>query len=250
MKDFQFITNADPVYIEGLYNDYRKKPETVDPEYGKFFAGFDYASENGHGKAIGAEDLKKELGVFQLIRAYRKKGHLIADTNPIRQRKDRHANLDLKYFGLEEADLEKEFEAGSYIGLGAAPLSKIIEKLKKIYATHVGLEYSAINDPEKLEFLANAMENELQQPMKLEERRRILSKLNQGVMFEKFLHTKYVGQKRFSLEGGETTIPALDMIINYGGDNGVEEVVIGMAHRGRLNVLANTMGKTYEQIFI
>jgi len=257
MKDFQYITNAHPSYIENLYNDFVKDPQSVDNELRKFFEGFDFAvsnavtvaskpSVNGHA-AVG--NLQKEFAVYQLIQAYRKKGHLVAKTNPIRERKDRKANLDLMHFGLSDADLDTEFDAGQFAGLGKSSLRRIVDHLKKSYATHVGSEFAYINDEQKLNWLTNAIEKTFHEPLDLSKKKRILEKLNQGVMFEKFLHTKYIGQKRFSLEGGETTIAALDAIINTGAEMGVEEVAIGMAHRGRLNVLANILGKTYEQIF-
>ena len=145
--------------------------------------------------------------------------------------------------------METVFAAGKFIGLGSAPLKDILAHLKKVYTGSVGLEYSALNKMDRIEWLANAIETEMQKPLSLEQKKIILEKLNQGVMFEKFLHTKYIGQKRFSLEGGETTIAALDAIIDVAADHGVEEAVMGMAHRGRLNVLANILGKTYEQIF-
>lgn len=251
MKDFQYITNAHPGYIENLYNDFIKDPNSVEVDMRKFFEGFDFAVTNhtNNGNAVATTSLDKEFGVYQLIQAYRKKGHLVARTNPIRERKDRHANLDLKNHGLSEADLNTAFEAGRFIGLGKASLSDIVAHLQKCYTHHIGVEYSAINDMKKIEWLANAVENTLLEPLSLQQKKRILQKLNEGVMFEKFLHTKYIGQKRFSLEGGETTIAALDAIINTAANNNVQEVVIGMAHRGRLNVLANIMGKTYEQIF-
>lgn len=261
MKDFSFVTNSHPAYIESLYQDFRKDPASVDPEWTKFFEGFDFAvtSTNGNGKAaapaagsglpVTNEQLVKELGAYRLIQAYRKKGHLIAKTNPIRERKDRHANLDLAHFGLGEADLKTEFFAGQVVGLGKASLEKILDHVTKIYANSVGVEFTYINDFKKLEWLQNEMETTMNKPLGVEQKKRILLKLSQGVMFEKFLHTKYIGQKRFSLEGGETTIAALDAIINTAAENTVQEVVIGMAHRGRLNVLANILGKTYEQIF-
>ncbi|MGN6401050.1 MAG: 2-oxoglutarate dehydrogenase E1 component, partial [Flavisolibacter sp.] len=180
---------------------------------------------------------------------YRKQAHLIAKTNPIRERKNRGANLDLKNFGLSDADLQQNFTAGQFIGLNNASLQQIIDKLQKIYCGHVGVEYQYIVDEEKLEWLQKEIETTLQQPVPLDQKKRILDKLNEGVIFEKFLHTKYVGQKRFSLEGGETTIAALDAMLTVAADSGVQETVIGMAHRGRLNVLANILGKTYEQIF-
>ncbi len=257
MKDFQYITNAHPAYIEGLYNDFVKDPNSVDADMRKFFEGYDFAissnsvpaSVNGKATDTPATFCAKEFAVYQLILAYRRKGHLIAKTNPIRERKDRHANLGLENFGLSDADLSTEFEAGKFAGLGKTSLQSIITHLQKCYTTHVGVEISSLNDQKKIDWLTNAVEHTLLEPVSLQQKKRILQKLNEGVMFEKFLQTKYVGQKRFSLEGGETTIAALDAIINTSAANSVQEVVIGMAHRGRLNVLANIMGKTYEQIF-
>jgi 2-oxoglutarate dehydrogenase E1 component len=258
MKDFSYITNSHPAYIESLYNDFVKDPASVDEDLKKFFEGFDFAvsnglnGSNGNGQAVAGEkgiDWMKEIRVYRLILGYRNKGHLLAKTNPIRARKDRGANLDISFFGLSEADLNNTYQAGNLIGLGATSLKNILAHLEKTYATHVGIEFKYISDQKKIDWLTNEMEKGFLNPLGIEKQKRILEKLNQGVMFEKFLHTKYIGQKRFSLEGGETTIAALDAIINVAADNNVEEVVIGMAHRGRLNILANIMGKTYEQIF-
>lgn len=259
MKDFQYITNSSPAYIESLYQEFVQNPEAVDPEFRKFFEGFDFAvsqAKPGNGKAVVSAaataanvDWLREVSAYRMILGYRNKGHLIAKTNPIRKRRDRGANLDLGFFGFTEADLDKEFHAGQLIGLGTTTLRNILQHLEQCYAAHVGIEFKYISDQKKVNWLTNAMEKEFLKPLSLEKKKRILEKLNQGVMFEKFLHTKYIGQKRFSLEGGETTIAALDAIINTAAQNNVEEVVIGMAHRGRLNVLANIMGKTYEQIF-
>ena len=259
MKDFSYITNSHPAYIENLYSDFKNNPDSVDADLRKFFEGFDFAvsSHNGNGKAaavaevspVSVTNLQKEFGVYQLILSYRNKGHLISKTNPIRERKDRNANLGLSWFGLDNSDLQTKFEAGRFAGLGTATLQEILDHLKKCYTGSVGVEFSSLNNPKKIEWIINAVENTLQQPVPLQQKRRILQKLNEGVMFEKFLQTKYIGQKRFSLEGGENTISALDAIINTAAENEVQEVVIGMAHRGRLNVLANILGKTYEQIF-
>ena len=256
MKDFSYITSSHPSYIEQLYQEFSRSPESIDPDIRKFFEGFDFAVTQLEGKpstaaiASGSEiDWKKELGVYRLILGYRNKGHLIAKTNPIRERKDRGANLDLSFFGLSEADLDATFYAGNLIGLGTVTLRAIQEHLKLCYASHVGIEFKYISNQEKINFLTHEMEEKFTNPLPFEKKKRILEKLNQGVIFEKFLHTKYIGQKRFSLEGGETTIAALDAMINSAASLGVKEVVIGMAHRGRLNVLANIMGKTYEHIF-
>ena len=193
----------------------------------------------------------KETAVRNLIHAYRSRGHLRAKTNPVRERKDRKARLDLPDFGLSDADLDTPFRNGKTLGLGPqATLRDIVAALEKIYTGTVGFEYMYIRDPRVLDWFREKVEREaLAFNPGIEYKKRILKKLNEAVVFENFLHTKFLGQKRFSLEGGETTIPALDAIIGKGADLGVQEVMIGMAHRGRLNVLANIMGKTYEQIF-
>ncbi len=269
MKDFSYITNSSPAFIESLYRDYVKDPGSVDPDMKMFFEGFDFAMNNAliieNGKPVsfspGAEisktsslpetgvDWMKEISVYRLILGYRNKAHLVAKTNPIRERKDRGANIDLSFYGLTEADLDRNFFAGNHVGLGTTSLKNILEHLEKCYAWHTGIEFKYISEQKKIDWLTNAIEKTMLESLSLDQKKRILEKLNQGVIFEKFLHTKFVGQKRFSLEGGETTIAALDAIINTAGDYQVNEVVIGMAHRGRLNVLANIMGKTYEQIF-
>ncbi|GAA3998281.1 2-oxoglutarate dehydrogenase E1 component [Hymenobacter fastidiosus] len=193
----------------------------------------------------------KETAVSNLIHAFRSRGHLRAKTNPVRERKDRHARLDLTDFGLGEADLDTAFRNGALLGLGdSARLRDIVAALEKIYTRSIGFEYMYIRDPQLLDWFRTKVERDsLSFNPGVEYKKRILKKLNEAVVFENFLHTKFLGQKRFSLEGGETTIAALDAIINKSSELGVKEVMIGMAHRGRLNVLANIMGKTYEQIF-
>ena len=258
MKDFSYITNSHPAFIESLYQEFVKNPAGIDQDLRKFFEGFDFAVANHAGAAVNGQtavaataaiDWMKEIRVYRLILGYRNKGHLLAKTNPIRPRKDRGANLELSFFGLSDADLDTVYQAGNLIGLGATSLRNILDHLPNCYADKVGIEFKYISDQKKIDWLTNEMERKFNTPVPITQKKRILDKLNQGVMFEKFLHTKYIGQKRFSLEGGETTIAALDAIINVAGNNDVQEVVIGMAHRGRLNVLANVMGKTYEQIF-
>lgn len=256
MDKYSYIANAHGSYIDELYRAYKQDANAVDASWQKFFEGFEFSqqySENGGTKtsvSVSSGQIDKEIKVRDLIQAYRTRGHLESKTNPVRPRKDRKALLQLADFGLSEADLETVFEAGNEIGIGAATLSKIIASLKYIYSGTVGFEYMYIREPRILQWLRTKIEKEaLEFNPPIELKKRILSKLNEAVVFENFLHTKYIGQKRFSLEGGETTIPALDAIINRSADLGVEEVIIGMAHRGRLNVLANTMGKTYEHIF-
>ena len=259
MKDFSYITSAHPSFVEQQYRMFRADAASVDPDLRRFFEGFDFAVTHAIGsfdsdtqtQAPSSSDIswRKELGAYRMILGYRNKGHLIARTNPIRPRKDRGANLDLGFFGLDESDLDKPFHAGNLIGLGTVSLREILAHLNRCYADHVGVEYKYISDQEKIDFLVREIEHDFHRPLSIDKKKRILEKLNQGVIFEKFLHTKYIGQKRFSLEGGETTIAALDAIIQSAAEASVHEVVIGMAHRGRLNVLANIMGKTYEQIF-
>ena len=261
MKDFSYITNSHPAFIEETYKAFVQDPSSVDPDLKKFFEGFDFAVSNGHaGTGAASEttstvanasgvDWQKEINVYRLILGYRNRGHLLAKTNPIRPRKDRQANLDLSYFGLSDSDLSQTFQAGKFVGLGATSLKNILTHLQTCYTSSVGAEFKYISNKEKVSFLIAEMETSFTAPVQLEKKKHILEKLNQGVIFEKFLHTKYIGQKRFSLEGGESTIAALDAIINTAASHDVQEVVIGMAHRGRLNVLANIMGKTYEQIF-
>lgn len=263
MKDFSFVTNSHPSYIESLYNDYLSNPENVDPEYKKFFEGFDFAVgkvgsngtkaavsvDLGDGAVLNSDQLSKEIAVFDLIRYYRKRGHLIAKTNPIRPRKERNARLALSDFGFSDADLETEFSSGKFLGLGKAKLKDIYKKLNDLYAGSVGIQYTYINDVKKYEWVEKHFEEFMQQEFTFEQKKRTLYKLNYGVIFEKFLNTKFIGQKRFGLEGGESMIPGLDALLTEAADLGVKEVIFGMAHRGRLNVLANIMRKTYDQIF-
>ena len=259
MADYSYLSNADPAALEALYQQFRQDPDSVDKGWKKFFEGFEFAqekfpillSENGSSAASAKSTVStKEVQVSKLIHAYRSRAHLRSKTNPVRERKDRKPILDLHYFNLTDADLNTEFQAGEELGIGRASLRKIIDTLKYIYEGSVGFEYLYIRDPEKLGWMRDKIEKDaLAFNPSIEKKKRILTKLNEAVVFENFLHTKYLGQKRFSLEGGETTIAALDTIINKGADLGAKEFMIGMAHRGRLNVLANIMGKTYEQIF-
>ena len=260
MSNYSYLANADPKAIEALYQQFTQDPSSIDEGWKKFFEGFEFAQEafpvlSGNEKSSQKSSSAgivsdKEVNVRNLIHAYRTRAHLRSKTNPVRERKDRKPILELKDFGLSESDLDTQFNSGEEIGIGKASLRKIIDSLKYIYEGTVGFEYMYVRDPEKLRWLREKIEKDaLSFKPSHEQRKRILKKLNEAVVFENFLHTKYLGQKRFSLEGGETTIAAIDAIINTGADLGVKEVMIGMAHRGRLNVLANIMGKTYEQIF-
>ena len=267
-NQFSYISNAHPSFVENLYNDYLKSPESVDPSWAYFFKGFEYASDanangspngisNGYAATNGTSTTginifpEKEIAVMMLIDAYRHRGHLISDTNPLKKRKNRYPHLELNEFGLEN-ELNQTFFAGNTIGLKNATLQQIVDKLNKIYCGHIGFEYSFIEHHEERLWLRERIENMPLEPgfgFSIDKKKRILEKLNEATGLEEFLGKKFVGKKRFSLEGGETTIPALDSIINAGAAGEVDEVIIGMAHRGRLNILTNILGKTYENIF-
>ncbi|MGK7389575.1 MAG: 2-oxoglutarate dehydrogenase E1 component [Candidatus Cyclobacteriaceae bacterium M2_1C_046] len=253
MDKYSYISNADVNYIDELYQSYKQDPESVDHSWRKFFEGFEFSlMQYGENGAAVAEEVEssKETRVRNLIHAYRSRGHLKSKTNPVRERRDHNVKLSLEDFGLDEQDLDTEFDVGSEIGIGRASLRKIKETLDSIYLGPIGFEYMHIRDSQILDWFKKKCESEaVNIDPAIEEKKRILSKLNEAVVFENFLHTKYLGQKRFSLEGGENTIPALDKIITHAASVDVKEVVIGMAHRGRLNVLANIMGKTYAEIF-
>ena len=256
MDKYSYISNADVSYLDQLYQNYQKDPSSVDLTWQKFFEGYDFSQQrfgekNGHAIAVGEDSLTiKETQVRNLIFQYRSFGHLKSKTNPVRERRNHNVRLDLKDVGLSDADLDAEFDVGAEIGMGRTTLRKIVEKLQAVYLGPIGFEYNFIrNDDVRLWFFEKVEKGYYNYNPNLDEKKMILSKLNEAVVFENFLHTKFLGQKRFSLEGGENTIPALQTIINRSAELDVKEVVIGMAHRGRLNVLSNILGKTYEQIF-
>lgn len=254
MDKYSYISNADVGYLDQLYQNYKNDPSSVDQTWQKFFEGYEFSAQRygENGGVSGTTDTQsiKETQVRNLIFAYRSFGHLASKTNPVRERRNHNVHFDLKFFGLSDADLDTEFDVASEIGMSRAPLKKIVEKLKAVYLGPIGFEYNYIRNDDVRQWFFNKCETEyFNYNPSLEERKRILAKLNEAVVFENFLHTKFLGQKRFSLEGGENTIPALQAIINKAAELDVKEVVIGMAHRGRLNVLSNILGKTYEQIF-
>ncbi len=264
MDQFSYIANADTAVIDELYKAYQQDPTSVDESWQHFFKGFDFSAAwldgdgntktngNGHAEVVVADrkHAEKEVSVASLIKAYRSRGHLLSTTNPIRSRKDRNPRVTLGDYALTNDDLDTVFDAGHLLGIGSATLRDIMKALEKIYAGPIGFEYMYIREIEVKNWIRNKIEKEaLKFNPTIDEKTRILQKLNEAVVFENFLHTKYLGQKRFSLEGGESTITALDAIINHAAEIGVEEVMIGMAHRGRLNVLANIMHKSYKDLF-
>lgn len=246
MDELSFLSNAGSDAIEELYRQYKQDPESIEIGWRRFFQGFEFS-----GKIIPQADMKpNEFKVIDLINEYRKRGHLFTKTNPVRTRRTYSPTLHIENFGLTDADREEVFKAGGEIGIGDATLNKIIEHLETTYCQSVGIEYAYIRRPEIHEWLMARMEHTKNTPVFSREKKlHILKELSRAVLFEKFLHKKYIGQKRFSLEGCEALIPALDAIINKGAESGITEFIIGMPHRGRLNVLANTLGKAYQDIF-
>lgn len=248
--DTSYIHNADPAALENLYQQYQKDTSSVDFGWQKFFEGFDLGSEKYAAGGAVSEDAVNEIKVLNLIHGYRQRGHLFSKTNPIRQRRNYQPTLEVETFGLSKEHLNKTFNAGIEVGLGPAKLSDIIAKLERTYCRSIGCEFSYIRDPKRRQWLQDRFEQTENTPqLSINEKRHFLEKINQATVFENFLHKKFIGQKRFSLEGLEALIPALDAVIQYGAELNVEEFVIGMAHRGRLNVLANIFNKTYSQIF-
>lgn len=248
--DITYLQNADPGAIENLYENYKSDKDSVDFGWRKFFEGFDLGSgQFGDGAAL-SEDALKEIKVLNLINGYRQRGHLFAKTNPLRERRKHAPTLDIENFGLEAGDMETSFNAGVELGLGPATLKDIIAMLEQTYCQSIGCEFTYIRDPHRREWLQERFEKTRNVPdLTVDEKRHFLRKLNEATVFENFIHTKYIGQKRFSVEGLECLIPALDAVVQYGSGLGVEEFVMGMAHRGRLNVLANIFQKTYSEIF-
>ena len=249
MDKFSFLGATHTGMIEQMYDKYLQDPKSIGEEWSNFFQGFDFAKE-----VYSEEDIpqifQKEFKAINLIDAYRKSGHLFTKTNPVRERRQYTPTLDYKNFGLEESDLELEFQAGEQIGIGSSKLSTIITHLEKVYCQSIGVEYMYIRDPEEIEWIKNKLHKNSNTPtFDTKQKKHILHKLNQAVAFENFLHKKFVGQKRFSLEGAESLIPALDALVEHGAELGVEEFVVGMAHRGRLNILVNIFNKTYKEIF-
>ena len=249
MENFSFLSNSSIQHIEEMYELYRQHPEGVEESWRNFFKGFDFASKNFPKK--GSDDLfDEEFKVINLIDAYRKRGHLFTATNPVRQRRKYFPTLDIEHYGLSETDLDKEFQAGKQLGIGIAKLSQIIDHLNQTYCSSIGCEYMFIRDPEVVSWLQQKMEPIRNQPsFSIEEKKLFHEYLKKAVGFEHFIHKKFVGQKRFSLEGAEVLIPALESILDKGAELNIEEFIIGMAHRGRLNVLANVLEKPYERIF-
>jgi 2-oxoglutarate dehydrogenase E1 component len=264
MDRFSFLNAAHSAFFADLYDQYLQNPDSVEPSWRSFFQGFDFANEFGgntveyatapvENKPVDSsisDKLQKEFKVLKLIDGYRTRGHLFTKTNPVRERRNFFPTLDIENFGLTTSDLTTVFDAAKVLGRQPSSLQEIITHLKNVYCQHIGIEYMYMRNPEVVSWIQDRLNiNDNLPKFDKEQKKHILSKLNEAVSFENFLHTKYVGQKRFSLEGGESIIPALDALIEAAADRGVEQFVMGMAHRGRLNVLANIFKKSTQDIF-
>lgn len=257
MDRFSFLNAVHPAYIAELYDKYLQFPDEIEPSWRSFFQGFDFGIENGSLEALGIEtdgvvpdQVLKEFRVIKLIDGYRTRGHLFTHTNPVRERRKYMPTLDITNFGLSDEDRGTLFDAGAVLGLGKVTLDEIIRHLEAIYCDAIGVEYMYIRNPEEIQWIQDWLNSNDNHPTyTAEEKKHILKKLNEAISFESFLHSKYVGQKRFSIEGVDALIPGLDTLIEKGAESGIEQFVVGMAHRGRLNVLANIFGKSTEAIF-
>ena len=249
MDKFSFLGASHINMIEEMYQQYLSNSPELDKEWKHFFQGFDFAQES-YDIDIKGNDVPKEFKVITLIDAYRSRGHLFTLTNPVRERRRHKPSLDISNFDLDKSDMDFVFQAGNEIGIGPSKLSDIINHLNIVYCQSIGVEFMYMRDPERLKWMINKLHENSNTPnFSTTQKKHLLHKVTQAVAFEGFLHKKFVGQKRFSLEGAESLIPALDTLIEHSASLGVEEFVMGMAHRGRLNVLANIFNKTYKEIF-
>ena len=257
MDNFSFLNAAHSGFFSELYEQYLSDPDSLEPSWKAFFQGYDFANSDFlKGEIVKGvssqipDDLQKEFKVINLINGYRSRGHLFTKTNPVRDRRTYRPTLSIENFGLNKNDLETVFNAGEIIGLGPQPLNVIIAHLEEIYCDSIGVEYMYIRKPEIISWIQNKLNVNNNQPkFTALQKKKLMSKLIEAVSFENFLHTKYVGQKRFSLEGGESLIPALDILIEEAANKGVKEFVMGMAHRGRLSTLVNIFGKSAKSVF-
>jgi 2-oxoglutarate dehydrogenase E1 component len=249
MDKFSFIGNASAEWIEDQYRRYLANPADVGTDWAHFFEGFEFARKNYDTDAAVPENVLKEFKVLALIEGYRTRGHLFTKTNPVRERRQYNPTLDIENFGLSQADLDTVFQAGEEVGLGAVTLREIVEHLRLTYCQSIGIEYMYVREPEVIKWIRHNIELKNRRTFNVEEQQIIFNMLNRATTFEQFLQKKFVGQKRFSLEGGEALIPALHAMIQRASKQGVREMIFGMAHRGRLNVLANIFKKRFELIF-
>jgi len=261
MDRFSFLGGVHLSFIDDLYQQYLSSPDTLEPSWRAFFQGYDFAlTEYGDEQKAFASaleydqvvaEIRKEFLVLDLIDDYRHRGHLFTKTNPVRTRRTYRPTLDIENYGLSDKDWDYTFQAAREVGLPKADtLRNVVDHLQKVYCRSLGIEYMYIRDHDKIKWIHQWIYKDQNHPnYNADQKKRIIDKLNQAVAFENFLNTKFVGQKRFSIEGAEALIPALELGILRASDLGVEEFVMGMAHRGRLNVLSNIFGKTQRDIF-
>jgi len=248
---------ANVEYIEQLYEQYQRDPGFLDERWVVFFKGFEFgylrseqeeSQEEGEGREPRMLQ-RADKGVYGLVQAYRQLGHLIAHLDPLGHNREGHPLLELSEFGLSAEDLDKTVGTGGFLGAGERTLRGLLAQLRTTYCRSLGVEYMSIADKDQRDWLQERIEPTLNHPeYSPDECRRILTRLIEAEEFEQFLHTRYVGQKRFSIEGAESLLPLLDFLVEGAAGLGVEEMVIGMAHRGRLNVLAHLLRKPYEVI--
>ena len=251
MDPYSFLNTAHTAYFTDLYDQYLINPESVEPSWRAFFQGFEFGIDKvNNGEFNIPENILKEFKVVKLINGYRTRGHLFTRTNPVRDRRTYIPTLKLDNFELTTDDLKKIFDAGEILGLGPTSLEDILIHLERIYCDSVGIEYMYIRTPERIKWIQSKLNlNDNHPNFSNLQKKHILKKLVEATNFETFLHKKYVGQKRFSLQGGECLIPALDSIFENAATMGVKEFVVGMTHRGRLNTLSNIFGKPAKEIF-
>ncbi len=253
----QYLSALNAGYIESLLEAYRADPNAVEPSWNHFFDGFSFAKQGlgdqkapAEGPALSIDALEHEVKVIELIQGYREMAYLIADVDPLDRSPKQHPLLSLENFGLKPEDLDRVTEVGRLVGLGPVPLRDIISALKAYYCSPIAVEISHIEDPESRHWVQKRVESKkLLRPLREPYKLRALEKLVQAELFETFVHKRFVGQKRFSIEGSDVLIPALDYLLDQAGSLGADEVILGMAHRGRLNVLANIFEKELRSIF-
>src|SRR5207302_10133245 len=233
--------------LEAAYRKWQEDPASVDASWRYFFEGFEFGANR---LASPALDARRQTGVVLLINAYRDLGHFVAHLDPLGEPRRTHALLELEQFGLDATDLDHVFETSPFVGMQQATLRELLAALRETYCRTIGVEYMHIQDTNIRRWLQERMEPRRNQPgFSREKKLGILKELHYAELFERFLQARFVGQKRFSLEGAETLIPLLDAIVEMAADTGVCEIILGMTHRGRLNVLANTLRKPYQELF-
>jgi 2-oxoglutarate dehydrogenase E1 component len=264
MDRFSFLNAAHTAFFADLYEQYLHNPDSVEPSWRSFFQGFDFGQANYGSEEVGqqvayiasgdsgevSEKMQKEFNVLKLIEGYKTRGHLFTKTNPVRDRRVHGPALTLENFGLAQSDLNTVFDSAKMVNMQPSTLAAIIKHLDRVYCESIGVEFAYIRDEKAQDWIQKRLYiNDNHPTFSSDQKKNILKKLNEAISFENFLHTKYVGQKRFSLEGCEAAIPALDALVEAAAEKGVEQFVMGMAHRGRLNVLANIFGKNTQNIF-